>query len=122
MRLGGSVSRRRGSRMKRAVFSPRSWLLVGALALGVATTSCDSTRDTRTAGPFYVDITDKTPAALMGDEGGVYQVRTSIPIPLAGKPDIPRLAPYPGGVWYTPADLRVQMSYVITNLEDKEVT
>ncbi|MGZ6087083.1 MAG: hypothetical protein ACXWUE_26640 [Polyangiales bacterium] len=95
---------------------------MGALALGVSASSCGGTRDSRTNGPFYVAITDKTPAALMGDQGGVYQVRRSIPIPLGEKPDIPGLKPYPGGVWYTPADLRVQMSYVITNMEDKDVT
>lgn len=106
----------------RAVFSPRNLVLLGALALGVSATSCSATRDTRTDGPFYVAITDKTPAALMGDQGGVYQVKRSIALPLGDRPEIPQLKPYPGGVWYTPADLRVQMDYVITNLEDKDVT
>lgn len=96
------------------------WAVVSVLvALAIA---CSGTRETRTAGPYVVAITATTPPVIQSQEGGLYQMQRSVGLPLAERPkDLPSAKPYPGGVWYTPADLRVQVSYVISNLEDKDV-
>lgn len=97
---------------------------LGVLAALVMTSamSCGSEpRDARTFGPYVVALKADTPAAVEGGE--VFMVRRAIPLPIKARPPgIPNTPGYPGGVWFTPEQLRVQVAYVITNLEDKEIT
>jgi hypothetical protein len=102
---------------------PRRLMLIGAAMVALATACSPEPRDTRTFGPYIVAIKADTPAVLATDEAQVFQVRRSVPLPLKERPPgIPRTPPYPGGVWYTPDQVRVQLSYVITNLEDKAIS
>ncbi len=101
---------------------PRRAMLLGALAVAAVAACAGGAKDARTFGPYVVAIKADTPAAFASDEAQVFQVRRSIPLPLKERPpSLPATPPYPGGVWFTPEQLRVQLSYVITNLEDKPV-
>ncbi len=106
---------------------PRRTVLQGALGvLGTFAASglgCSSDpRDPRTYGPYVVALKSDTPAALAGDETSLFQVKRSIPLPIGeAPPGLERVAPYPGPVWITPEKFRVQLSCVITNLEDREL-
>jgi len=89
-------------------------------------TSCGGTTDQRTDSRVYtLAVTDKTPPALSaGDGSGVYQVQVPIVLPLIPRPqDLPGTAvkPYPRAIWYTPNDLEVQVSYVLTNAGDDDL-
>lgn len=84
---------------------------------------CGSPREQRTVGPYVVAITESTPAVVEGEEASVFQVGRSIALPLKDRPSgLPRTQPYRGAVVFTPDHLRVQMSYVLSNLEDRQVT
>jgi hypothetical protein len=99
-------------------------LASGALLAPIAPlgAGCGGRREERTLGPYVVAITKETPAAFTADDASIFQVGTSIALPLRDRPSgLPRQAPYPGGVWITPERLRVQASYVISNLEDEEL-
>jgi len=109
---------------------PRRTILQGALGLVSTLTmgtmgaiGCDpEPRDGRTLGPYLVALKADTPAVLTGPEASVFQVKRAIPLPIHDPPpDVPRTPPYPGGVWYTPDRLRVQLSYVVSNLEDRDL-
>lgn len=103
---------------------PRRVALLGAVALAAALSSAcaGEPKDARTFGPYVVAIKADTPSVIQSDEAAVFQVRRSIPLPLKERPQsLPATPPYPGGVWFSPDQLRVQLSYVITNLEDKPV-
>jgi len=90
----------------------------GTMAIGCNT----DPRDPRTAGPYVVALKTDTPAILSGEEASVFQVRRSIALPLKERPQsLPATPPYPRGVWYTPEKLRVQLDYVVTNLEARDV-
>jgi hypothetical protein len=101
---------------------PRRTLLLGALCAALVVSCSSEPRDARTFGPYTVALKSDTPAALESEDGAIFQVRRSIPLPIKPRPPgLPGTAPYPSGVWYSPNEFRVQLSYVITNLEDKEV-
>jgi hypothetical protein len=104
---------------------PRRTILQGALgALGVFAIGCSSEeRDARTFGPHVVALKADTPAALEGPEASVFQVKRSVALPLLDTPpDVPATPPYPRGVWFTPDQFRVQVSYLVSNLEPKDVS
>ena len=113
---------------KTGAFPRRTALLValtaGLVAVAALVTGCGSEpRDARTFGPYIVALKADTPPAVASEDGAVFMVRRSIALPIKERPPgIPGTPGYPGGVWYTPEKLRVQVSYVITNLEDKEIT
>lgn len=89
-------------------------------------TACGNTADQRTdSRVFTLAMTDKTPPALSaGNGGGVYEMQVPVAIPLIERPaQLPgtQVKPYPRVVWYTPSDLRVQVSYVLTNAGDQDL-
>lgn len=96
--------------------------IAAALAL---LTSCGHAEDTRTVGPYTLALTDTTKPALgdPGGQGAVYETQVAIALPLTDPPALEGAGsrPYPRPVWYTSNDLRVQLQYVITNFEDKEI-
>lgn len=102
---------------------PRRTALLCAVAVALVSACGSDPRDARTFGPYVAAIKSDTPAAIAGeDAAAVIQVRRSVALPLKARPPgLQRTAPYPGGVWFTPSELRVQLNYVITNLEDKEI-
>lgn len=96
--------------------------LGGAVVAAFAPLGCGTAPETRTWGPFVVAMTETTPAALTGDEASLFQVRRSIAVPVKPRPEGLSATPgYRRPVWITPEQLRTQLSYVITNLEDREV-
>jgi hypothetical protein len=92
--------------------------MLGAYAIG-----CGSgERDPRTFGPYVVAMKSDTPPALEGPEASVFQVKRSVALPLSERPpNLPATPPYPRPVWFTPEQLRVQVDYVVTNLEARSI-
>jgi len=87
--------------------------------------SCGRASEARTLGPYTLAIKENTPAALQGEEGGVYQVTVPIALPLFEPPkgDQPnKVKPYSRGLWFTSSDVQIQVSYVITNFENSDIT
>lgn len=112
---------------KRGVI-PRRTILLGASLVPLASLSSSifgcssSTRDARTFGPYVAAIKSDTPPILASDEATIVQVRRSIALPLKDRPQgLPATPGHAGGVWYTPDQLRVQLSYILTNLENEAV-
>lgn len=104
---------------------PRRAFLHGALGVVSAyAVGCNSDpRDPRTLGPYVVALKTDTPASVTGPEASLFQVKRSVALPLLERPqNLPATPPYPRGVWYTPEELRVQASYVVTNLEARDVS
>lgn len=96
--------------------------LGGALVAAAAPLGCGIAPQGRTWGPFIVAITQATPALIAGDEASLFQVTRPIGFPIKPRPrDLPRTAGYRHGVWITPNELRTQLSYVISNLEDTDL-
>jgi hypothetical protein len=107
---------------------PRRVILQSALgavsAAALGNIGCSSSdRDARTFGPYVVALKPDTPAAIVGPEASLFQVKREVPLPIKSWPeDVAATPPYPRpGVWYTPDKLRVQLSYVISNLEPTNV-
>ncbi len=109
---------------------------MGALLMFGVLSCSSANKDNRTFGPYTLAISETTKPALATPGGGaplvdpadppagidgIYQVQTSVIVPLIDRPAIEGAAvkPYPRPIWYTSADLRLQLTYVITNLEDK---
>ncbi len=104
---------------------PRRTILQGALGIaGAFAIGCmDEKRDTRTYGPHVVALKSDTAAVLEGPEASVFQVKRSVALPLLDTPPgLAAVTPYPRGVWFTPEQFRVQVSYLVSNLEDRSVS
>lgn len=99
---------------------------VAAIAALVGSTSCGSTDDPRTIGVYTLALSDKSTPAFSspGGDAAVYEVQVQVVLPLIDKPNLPGpdVDPYKAPVWYTPRDLQVQCSFVVTNLGDTDVT
>lgn len=115
----GSGPRSLGS-LPRRDFLSRT--LGGAVVAALAPLGCGTAPETRTWGPFVVAMTEATPAVLAGPEASLFQVRRPIAFPIKQRPEGLQATPgYRRPVWITPDQLRTQLSYVITNLEDREL-
>lgn len=111
-----------GETPHRAGAIPRRTMLLATLCAALAVSCNSDPRDARSFGPYVAAIKADTPPAFASDEAAIFQVRRSIALPIKPRPpQVPATPPYPAGVWYSPNELRVQLTYVVTNLEDKEV-
>lgn len=103
----------------------------GALAplavpgLGGLLAGCSSATDRRTQSTAVIAITETTAPAVTTEEDAIYQVTRPMPVPLTPRPPSNVLGaaikPFPRGLWYTTADLRVQCTYVISNLTNAQL-
>jgi hypothetical protein len=99
---------------------------LAAVAALVGGISCGNTEDPRTAGVYTLALSDKTTPAFKSADGqsAVYEVQVQVVLPLIEKPKLTTAVvdPYTEPVWYTPSDVQVQCSFVVTNLGDTDVT
>jgi hypothetical protein len=91
----------------------------------LATTRCSSLGESRVVGPFTLALTPKSAPALSAGQTKLFESQRSIALPLVERPtlsDAAKVAPYARALWFSADDLRAQLSYVITNTGDKDVT
>jgi hypothetical protein len=95
----------------------------GALVAAAAPIACASAPESRTWGPYVVAMTNATPAVLSGNDVSVFQLGRPIAIPIKPRPEgLASTRSYRHPVWITPDQLRIQLSYVISSLEDHDVS
>jgi hypothetical protein len=101
----------------------------GALAVLVSvaatTVACGSDGDTRMLPPAQVAMSPDVPAVFMTDELTIYEVKKGLQFPiLAPKNGMPAPAdgyePYGREPWVTLDDVRVQISWTLTNLDEQQ--
>lgn len=102
-----------------------------ALALGTtcvvvpSVVGCASPTERRTQPTAILAVTETTAPAVTTEDSVTYQVTRPIAVPLTPRPSSellgPKVKPYARGLWFTPADLRLQLTYVISNLADADV-
>ncbi len=96
--------------------------LGGALVAAAGPLGCGTAPQSRTWGPYVVAMTATTPPAIAGAEASLFQVRRFIAIPVKPRPEkLDRTPGYRRPVWITTDHLRTQLSYVISNLEDRDL-
>ena len=96
-------------------------LLVPALALGAA--GCDDKEKTRILDPIQVAMDESVMPSYMDDEMTLYEVKKGVQFPIIAPSDeamasLGAMEPYGREPWITLADVRVQLSWTLTNLDD----
>ncbi|MBL8718769.1 MAG: hypothetical protein JNL79_22495 [Myxococcales bacterium] len=129
-------SKKEGARPHPVGSSPQPQLerrtFLQALALGTtcvvapSVVGCASPTERRTQPTAILAVTETTAPAVTTEEGdAVYQVTRPVAVPLTARPSSdllgPRVKPYARGLWFTPAELRLQLTYVISNLAGADV-
>ncbi|MBK7401488.1 MAG: hypothetical protein IPJ34_35850 [Myxococcales bacterium] len=128
-------SKKEGARPHPVGRSPQPHLerraFLQALGLGAtcvvapSVVGCSTPTERRTQPTAVLAVTETTAPAVTTDDSVTYQVTRPIAVPLTARPSSdllgPRVKPYARGLWFTPADLRLQLSYVISNLADADV-
>jgi len=114
----GSAPREVGS-LPRRDFLLRT---LGGALVAAAPIGCGTAPQSRTWGPYVVALTSSSPALIAGEEASVFQLGRQIAIPIKPRPEgLSNTPSYRRPVWITPDQLRIQLSYVITNLEDRDL-
>lgn len=110
-------------------FAPAGWgsapsraLLVGAL--GLLSVACGKEDETRTLEPVQLGMTKNMGAIYEGDEMSIYEVKKPVAFPIVAPTPAQRaeldsapVAPYPSKPWLLNSDLKVQVSWTLTNLD-----
>jgi hypothetical protein len=125
--LGGETPRPTGARSPAGptlpVQSKKSFAWIGALLAASGAVGCAAESDNQTYDPVALGMTADSPPFYDDGETTIYQVKRPISIPIALPPDSTRmqlstpLAPYARTPWITIKDVRVQVSFTISNLE-----
>lgn len=94
--------------------------VVAVPGLGAFAAGCAGPTDRRTEPTAVIAITETTAPAVTTEEDAIYQVTRPMPVPLVARPASnllgPAVKPYARGLWYSPSDLRIQCTYVVSNL------
>lgn len=104
--------------------APSRGLFLGVFAL--LSMGCSEEEETRTLEPIQLGMTKGMAAIYEGDEMSMYEVKRAVAFPikaptaaeqdgLNGAP----VAPYPAKPWLLASDLKVQVSWTLTNLDEE---
>jgi hypothetical protein len=136
--LKGNIAKRKA---KMPIYCPRSGSFPGVLgpalgsrALAVFTCAlapfaagCGEEEETRILDPVQVAMDENVPPVYEDDEMTIYEVKRSVPFPIiAPNPDAAAALennptpPYDHQPWITLEDVRVQLSWTLTNLDNQE--
>jgi hypothetical protein len=98
--------------------------MLGVVALGVALTACGEEEETRTLQPQALGMTDQMGAIYDDGEMTLYEVKLPVPFPIKAPTQAEQNAlngapvpPYPSKPWVTTGDIKVQISWTLTNLD-----
>ena len=98
---------------------------VGCAALVLAATACAGSDADQVTQPTVVGMTDKIAPVYSDGQVSLYQVQTPVRLPLRKPTDAERGAlgkadPFPRAPFVTAADLRIEIRFTISNLDDKQ--
>jgi hypothetical protein len=104
----------------------RALALVAPIAFSMATAACGEDERTRILEPEQVAMDENVPPAYEDDELTIYEVKKAVQFPIIA-PDADAMAalngnpvqPYGRQPWITLDDVRVQLSWTLTNLDDE---
>lgn len=102
--------------------SPVSCLAIGLLSIGLA--GCGEEEETRTLQPQVVGMTDQMPSVYDDGEVTLFEVKLPVAFPIKAPTAAEQaslnanpVAPYPSKPWVTTNDIKVQISWTLTNLD-----
>jgi hypothetical protein len=121
--ISGSVDRRSGFDAPTSWGRPPTrWALLGLFAAVAA--GCGEKDETQTLEPVQLGMTDQATAIYEQQDTQIFEVKLPVKLPIkAPSPaDLDELAasptpPYPRGLWLTNQDVKVQVTWTITNLD-----
>ena len=110
----------------RPMLGSRALVLVVPIALSMASVACGEDERTRILEPEQVAMDENVPPAYEDDELTIYEVKKAVQFPIIA-PDADAMAalsgnpmdPYGRQPWITLDDVRVQLSWTLTNLDDE---
>ncbi|CAN5590856.1 hypothetical protein BH09MYX1_BH09MYX1_38470 [soil metagenome] len=116
MSLGATAPKSVGSR-------PQVVALAGLVAMALAA-ACAQTDDNQVTEPAVVGMTDKMPAYYDDGQVQIYQVTTPVKLPMRmptaeEKAALKAMAPYPREPFIKADDVRTEIRFTISNLDDK---
>ncbi|MDB4998633.1 MAG: hypothetical protein JWM74_6065 [Myxococcaceae bacterium] len=122
-KTGTKAPSRGGSNPGRAGLAPHLGVFGAALVLAV--TACAGSDADQVTQPAVVGMTDKIAAMYSDGQVSLYQVQTPVRLPLRKPTDAERGAlgkadPFPRAPFVTAADLRIEIRFTISNLDDKQ--
>ncbi|MET0595584.1 MAG: hypothetical protein ABW133_22995 [Polyangiaceae bacterium] len=125
--LGGQTPRPTGAgspvNVRPAVEPKKALAWIGALLAASGAVGCAAESDKQTYDPVALGMTADSPPFYDDGETTIYQVKRPISIPIVRPTDAdrmvlaPALPPYARTPWITIKDVRVQVTWTISNLE-----
>lgn len=104
--------------------APTRVLLMGALALFAV--GCGEEEETRTLEPIQLGMTKGMAAVYESNEESMFEVKRPVRFPIQAPSNAERaaldakaVAPYQSHPWLTNSDLKVQVSWTLTNLDEE---
>lgn len=101
---------------------PTRWLMLGVLA--ALATGCGKKEEKQTLEPVQLGMTDQMAAIYDQNEVQIYEVKLPVrfPIKAPSAADLAQLsaspvAPYPRAPWFTKDDVKIQVTWTLTNLD-----
>ncbi len=98
--------------------------MLGVLALGVALAGCGEEEETRTLQPQVLGMTSQIGSIYDDGEMTLYEVKMPVAFPIKAPTQAEQaslnanpVAPYPAKPWVTTDDVKVQISWTLTNLD-----
>ncbi len=98
--------------------------MLGVLALGVALVGCGEEEETRTLQPQIVGMTNQLGPIYDDGEMTLYEVKLPVAFPIKAPTQAEQnalngspVAPYPAKPWVTTDDIKIQISWTLTNLD-----